>query len=103
MLFQETEAIELKQDYSESIRKDIIAFANTNGGTIYVGVTDSGKVVGVKSPDQMIQRIGNMVRDSIKPDITMFVHYDPEVADGKKIVKVSVNRGTGRPYYWEEK
>ncbi len=85
MLFQETEAIELKQDYSESIRKDIIAFANTNGGTIYVGVTDSGKVVGVKSPDQMIQRIGNMVRDSIKPDITMFVHYDPEVADGKKL------------------
>ena len=43
MLFQETEAIELKQDYSESIRKDIIAFANTNGGTIYVGVTDSGR------------------------------------------------------------
>ena len=33
----------------------------------------------------------------------VLVHYDPEVADGKKIVKVSVNRGTGRPYYWEEK
>ena len=42
MLFQETESIELKQDYSESIRKDIIAFANTNGGTIYVGVSDNG-------------------------------------------------------------
>ena len=35
MLFQETEAIELKQDYSESIRKDIIAFANTEGLTAH--------------------------------------------------------------------
>ena len=103
MLFLETESIELKQDYAESIRKDIIAFANTNGGIIYVGVRDNGEVVGVASPDQMMQRISNMVRDSIKPDVTMFVHYDPEEADGKKIVKVSVNRGTGRPYYWEEK
>ena len=103
MMFQETESVELKQDYAESIRKDIIAFANTNGGTIFVGVRDNGEVIGVSSPDQMIQRISNMVRDSIKPDVTMFVHYDPEEADGKKIVKVSVNRGAGRPYYWEEK
>ena len=103
MLFHETESVELKQDYTESIRKDIIAFANTNGGTVFVGVRDNGEVIGVSSPDQMIQRISNMVRDSIRPDVTMFVHYDPEDADGKRIVKVSVNRGTGRPYYWAEK
>ena len=103
MLFQETESIELKQDYAESIRKDIIAFANTNGGTIFVGIRDNGEVIGVSSPDQMIQRISNMVRDSIKPDVTMFVHYDSEETDARIIVKISVNRGTGRPYYWEVK
>ena len=78
MMFQETESVELKQDYAESIRKDIIAFANTNGGTIFVGIRDNGEVIGVSSPDQMIQRISNMVRDSIKPDVTMFVHKDRE-------------------------
>ena len=66
--FVESETIELKQDYSESIRKDIIAFANTSGGTIYIGVADDGTVVGVSSPDLMIQRIANMARDAIRPD-----------------------------------
>lgn len=103
MLYQESENIELKQDYSESIRKDMIAFANTNGGTIYVGVSDHGEVTGISSPDAMIQRITNMARDSIKPDVTMFVHYETLEEDGVQIVKISVNRGTGRPYYWGEK
>ena len=61
--FLESETVELKLDYTESIRKDIIAFANTSGGTIYIGVADDGTVVGVSSPDMMIQRIANMARD----------------------------------------
>ena len=103
MLCQESETVELKQDYAESIRKDIIAFANTNGGTIYIGITDNGEIIGIQSPDRMIQRVANMVRDSIRPDVTMFLHYETEKADDAEIVKISVNRGTGRPYYWVEK
>ena len=103
MIFSESETVDLKMDYSESIRKDVIAFANTKGGIIYVGVKDDGEITGVSSPDQMIQRIANMVRDSIRPDLTMFVQYETVEADGKSIVKVSVSRGTGKPYYWNEK
>lgn len=102
-MYKESENMELKQDYSESIRKDIIAFANTRGGTIRIGVKDNGETVGVPSPDQMIQRIANMVRDSIRPDVTLFVSYETETADGAQIVRVSVSRGAGRPYYWKEK
>ena len=103
MLFQETATVVLKQDYAESIRKDIIAFANTSGGTIYVGVRDNGEVIGIASPDQIVQQISNVVRDSIKPDVTMFVHYKLENTDGKSIVKVSIECGADRPYYWSEK
>ena len=98
-VFQESETVELKLDYSESIRKDIIAFANTSGGTIYIGIADEGVIVGVSSADQMIQRVANMARDSIRPDATMFIHYEPLEVEGRKIVKVTVQRGTGRPYY----
>jgi ATP-dependent DNA helicase RecG len=101
--FQESETVELKLDYAESIRKDIIAFANTSGGTIYIGIADDSTVVGVSSPDLMIQRIANMARDSIRPDVTMFIHYDPLVVEGRTIVKVSIQRGTGRPYYAADK
>ncbi len=99
MLFQESETVELKQDYSDSIRKEVIAFANTNGGTIYIGVDDSGKVIGVASVDQMIQRITSLIRDSVMPDVTMFVHYETVSVEGKQILRITVSRGTARPYY----
>ena len=57
MRYQESETVELKQDFSENIRKEIIAFANSRGGKIYIGVLDNGEVIGVPSADQMIQRI----------------------------------------------
>lgn len=103
MTYQESETVELKQEYSDSIRKDIIAFANSNGGVIYVGIRDDGEAVGVSSPDRLIQRITSMVRDSIRPDVTMFVHYETIKTGKNVIIKVTVSRGTGRPYYWEEK
>ena len=100
MLFQESETVELKGIVVEDIKKEVIAFANSAGGTVYVGVTDDGSVVGVDSPDQAIQQVANMVRDSIKPDVTMFVRYEAKQVDGKMILSVEVQRGTDRPYYW---
>ena len=40
-----------------------------------------------------------MIRDSVKPDVTMFVHYETRKVDGKDIVAVTVQKGTNRPYY----
>lgn len=99
MLFQESEFTELKEVYVEDIRKEIIAFANTNGGTLYVGVKDSGEIIGVDNIDDLMLRISNGCRDAIKPDITMFLAYETVEADGKKVLAVRVQRGTSRPYY----
>ncbi|MBT9751311.1 AAA family ATPase [Coprococcus comes] len=44
-----------------------------------------------------------MVRDAIKPDITMFLHYETLEENGKKIVAVDIQRGTDRPYYIAKK
>ena len=99
MEFRESETVELKRIYIDDIRKEIIAMCNCSGGTIYVGVDDDGSVVGVENCDETIQRITNTVRDSIKPDITMFLRYDTLTVDGKEIVSVAVQSGTNRPYY----
>ena len=50
MTFQESETIEIKEIVVEDIKKEIIAFANSAGGTLYVGVADDGSIVGVDSP-----------------------------------------------------
>ena len=102
-MYKESEIIELKREYTEDIRKEIIAFANTNGGTIYVGVDDNGDIVGIDDCDALMLKIGNLVRDSIKPDITAFIHYDNLVEHDKNILKITVQRGTLRPYYIHSK
>ena len=83
----------------QTFAKRLVAFANTKGGTLYIGVEDNGTVVGVNSSDRVTLQINNMVRDSIKPDITMFVHYETQVIDDKQIIAVTVQEGTDRPYY----
>ena len=51
MLFRESETIELKEVVVDEIKKEIIAFANCDGGKLYIGVQDDGTVVGVNDPD----------------------------------------------------
>lgn len=99
MRYQESETVELKAVVISDIKKEIIAFANCDGGKLYIGVNDDGSILGVEDPDSVSLQISNMVRDSIKPDLTMFLHYDTIEEDGKAIVEVEIQRGTDRPYY----
>ena len=103
MRFQETERVELKAIVREDIKKEIIAFANCDGGTIYVGVADNGEILGTENADECALQISNMVRDTIKSDITIFIHYETLDCDGKEVVAVNVQRGTNRPYYMAKK
>ena len=103
MTYQESETVELKSIVVDDIKKEIIAFANSDGGKLYIGIRDDGEVIGLDNPDGSALQISNMVRDSIKPDVTMFLHYQTVEADGKKIIEVSVQRGTDRPYYLAKK
>ncbi len=103
MRFRETEIVELKSIVMDDIKKEIIAFANCEGGTVYVGVADDGKVLGVENADECALQISNMVRDAVKPDVTMFIHYETLECDGKAVVAVNIQRGTNRPYYLAKK
>ena len=57
MELYESEIIELKEIYTTDLKKEIVSFANTNGGTIYIGVQDNGTIVGVDHADFVIQQI----------------------------------------------
>lgn len=72
MRFRETETVELKSIVMDDIKKEIIAFTNCDGGTIYVGVADDGKVLGIENADKCALQISNMVWDAVKPDVTIW-------------------------------
>ena len=103
MDFRESETIELKSVVIDDVKKEIIAFANTNGGTLYIGVSDHGDVMGVSDADETVQQITNMVRDSIKPDITMFLHYNTITIEKKQVIAIEIQQGTNKPYYLAKK
>ncbi|WP_320991828.1 RNA-binding domain-containing protein [Hungatella sp.] len=103
MELYESEIIELKEIYTTDLKKEIVSFANTNGGTIYIGVHDNGTIVGVDHADFVIQQIANSIRDSIRPDISMFTSIELLKDENKSYIKVTVNSGTKKPYYLSDK
>ncbi len=44
-----------------------------------------------------------MVRDAIKPDLTMFLHYKTIEIEEKQVLEIEIQRGTERPYYIAKK
>lgn len=83
-----------KDFHSDSLAKEIVAFANMQGGDIFIGITDDGEIEGVDSKDE--ERVVSICRNNVYPSII------PEITtinvDGKKILKVSIPRGTHKPY-----
>ena len=96
----ETEEIEFKSCITGDLYKEVIAFANTNGGVIYVGIDDEGNVVGLDNVDEEYTRITNGIRDAIMPDVTMFVRF---TLQGNKVVRIAVSEGSNKPYYLKAK
>ena len=72
-MIAENKTTEFKREYVEDIKNTIIAFANCDGGTLYIGVNDDGTVCGVDNVDGTMLRVTNAIRDSVRPDVTMFV------------------------------
>ena len=96
----ETENIEFKAKFTEDLYKEIIAFANTDGGIVYIGIDNDGTVRGLDQVDQEYTRITNGIRDAIMPDVTLFVRY---TIQENKVVRIEVSEGANKPYYLRSK
>ena len=94
---------EFKREFVDDVKLAVLAFANTNGGVLYIGVDDDGSICGVANPDEVILQTQNTIRDSITPDIMMFIHSTFANYEGKTVVKIEVRRGDKRPYFLKGK
>ena len=103
MKYVESPQLELKEQINAEFKKEIIAFANTDGGEIYVGIARDGSITGIADPESEMEKIGNMIRDGIKPDLTAYTSIERVEDDGKNLIRVSVTRGLKRPYHLTDK
>ena len=96
----ESERIEYKFQMLEALYKEVIAFANTDGGVIYIGIDNEGNLTGIDDVDETYTRLTNGIRDAIAPDVTMFVRY---VLQDNKVIRIEVGEGSYKPYYLKAK
>ena len=99
MLPKENEQTEYKRELTNGLTKEVLAFINTQGGSIYIGVNDDGSIAGVTDSDQIMLRIASMLRDSIHPDAMMFISIQAEQKENKDIIHLLISSGTNKPYY----
>lgn len=102
------EGANIVQDFHESLTirggkryaiiADTCAFANTNGGTLYVGINSDPQkpAVGVSNPSQAIAQLEKEISNRISPELACTL--DVQTTDGKKIVRILIPRGDDPPY-----
>jgi hypothetical protein len=102
------EGSNIVQDFHESITTrggkmyaviaDVCAFANTNGGTLYVGLSDNPNrlISGVQSSEHAISQLEKEIGKRISPPLNCTI--DAHVLKGKHIVRILVPRGIDPPY-----
>jgi Putative DNA-binding domain len=81
-----------------NIIADVCAFANTNGGTLYIGLNSDPKksVIGISNPEQAIIQLDKEISNRITPPLQCSI--DVHDANGKKILRVLIPRGDDPPY-----
>ena len=84
----ESQFTEWKESWRNEYLKTICAFANTEGGTLTVGVDDNGRVLGAKDSETLLKVLPDTIRNKL--GIVPFVKL--EAMDGKEVVSIHVER-----------
>ena len=99
MILQEGEGqyIEFKEKLGLDFSKEIVAFANSSGGKIFLGVTDNSEVKGIEITNKLKSQIQDIAKNC-DPSIEI----ELESVEGEDILVVSVEEGKNKPYSCKE-
>jgi len=94
-----TVQFKLNVDNEQSFARELVAFANSKGGKILIGVDDkTWNIIGLEDNDlrRLTDLIVNAANEHVKPAI--FIESETILVDEKKIMVVSVPEGIDKPY-----
>ncbi len=95
---QESEVLELKKTTApiREIVETICAFSNHHGGELYIGVSDSGKVLGVEATDDTVKRLANEIKLATEPKL--FPQIELVLIEGKHCLRLSIEESPLKPH-----
>ena len=77
------------------IARTLVAFSNTDGGRLLVGVKDNGAIAGIRSEEEYFM-IDGAARIYCRPEVRF--HAREWKVEGKKVMEVVIERGENKPY-----
>lgn len=95
----EGKTVEFKRNLSspKPLLKTLVAFANTAGGRLVIGVGDRREIVGVEDPLAEEERLCNLIADSFSPKLVPNVELT--TVEGKTLLIVEVFLSGTRPHF----
>lgn len=101
LLTGESKYKEVKEKYTKNLLKTVSAFSNYHDGKIVIGVSDKGKVVGVKNSEQVRLDIENAINDNIKP--RPYYEVLTHIVENVDVLVFNVFKGMNTPYTYNRK
>lgn len=86
-----------KASHPEKIATEIIAFANTGGGTLLIGVDDNGGLPGVKYPDEETLVIRDAIAKLVRPRLNLAEEFI-RISENRYVVKFNILKSDRRPH-----
>jgi ATP-dependent DNA helicase RecG len=82
--------------HPDDLAAEMVAFSNTEGGTLVIGVSDSGQIVGLRDWNKTMQRLDNVASQNCEPPVYFTV--EKVTVENKNILVVRIPKGPQRPY-----
>jgi ATP-dependent DNA helicase RecG len=96
----ETNRVEYKQQLTDSLEKEAVAFLNyREGGLIYIGINNDGTPVGVIDSDSEQLKIKDRLKNNISPSCMGLFDVVSEHINGFDVIKIVIASGTDKPYF----
>jgi ATP-dependent DNA helicase RecG len=91
----ESERVEFKQSFSEELIETIVAFSNSSGGTIFVGINNQGEIIGIQIGKETLQKWTNEIKNKTSP--SQIVDISEIEIEAKTICQIKVNEYPVKP------
>ena len=85
---KESQTVEFKQLWKDEYLKTICAFANTDGGVLYIGVRDDGAILGIDDIKPLLEILPNKINNRLG----LLVDILSQTIESKEIIKINIDK-----------
>ncbi|MGB4405562.1 MAG: RNA-binding domain-containing protein [Sphaerochaeta sp.] len=95
----ESITIEYKRELTDGFEKEVVAFLNTLGGSLFIGLDDEGTVIGIQNPDKLSLAIIDRIKTNIQPSPLGLFNVEVKQDASKSYIFIIVAQGLEKPYF----